>query len=736
MISVEGAAVVGFLRVIRPIARGFRVIRLASAMYKQHQQMMKNLAKRRAQRHQLSNSGASQSSQQLNADVNKVQRFALRFVDHIAVQVVTWVAIFVDVTIAIIMLTDVDEEESTADALGVVSIVAVSWLLFEILVRLVGKGHKFFLEIMNVIELVVVIAALWIDEVTILRAMRPAFRGMRLLRVLIVIYNKRGNATNSMRHAVRMNKRGYVDGQYDLDLCYVTDQIIAMSVPALGKESLYRNPIERVAKFFNEQHTNSYLILNFCSEKDYPVEQFFGRCLRFAFDDHSVPTLEMMFEFATLVHCFLSQQPANVAAIHCKGGKGRTGTMCCAYLLHAGLAKTAAQALGHFECRRTDEHIADTPKQGVETASQVRFVHYFAQCVRQGGFPKPAATVRLVGVRVTGMRYRKERSVYVKAYAWGLDRVKRSWQQGPRGLPHVDMSSGKRVKVKRNKIDHHINNVTNKVTNTVVGVLEMGAGGWPSQQSAGEGSGLHREGTMVEVADEEEDVEVVSSTLGGGDTDDDGSRLDLEDLPFQTARTRRQLVKEALNDEQDGGAGCATSLECLLDTREAAQAESQAQDTAGLIENSMPLAATDFAWDIHENEMKGEVKFEFHCRDKISKKKKGFNLMRVHKKKPKTDKDGNFELMLFSLWIHTSFLQESGTCVVSDVPGRTDVKLHTLSFTRYELDKGTGAPKLKSYGPATEVELDFLVPVTQSPAPTAAAARGQVAPRPEAMAES
>jgi len=36
------------------------------------------------------------------------------------------------------------------------------------------------------------------------------------------------------------------DEEFDLDMSYITDKIIAMSFPASGLESMYRNPISDV----------------------------------------------------------------------------------------------------------------------------------------------------------------------------------------------------------------------------------------------------------------------------------------------------------------------------------------------------------------------------------------------------------------------------------------------------------------------------------------------------------
>ena len=57
-------------------------------------------------------------------------------------------------------------------------------------------------------------------------------------------------------------------------------------------------------------------------------------------------------------------------AIHCKGGKGRTGTMICILLIELGLFEDAANSLEYFGQRRTDKNVSEK-FQGVETASQV-----------------------------------------------------------------------------------------------------------------------------------------------------------------------------------------------------------------------------------------------------------------------------------------------------------------------------------------------------------------------------
>lgn len=77
-----------------------------------------------------------------------------------------------------------------------------------------------------------------------------------------------------------------------------------------------------------------------------------------------------MLKFSASVREWMNEDEKNIIAVHCKGGKGRTGTMICVFLIDLGKFNDAEHCLGYFGDRRTDKNVA-SKFQGVETPSQV-----------------------------------------------------------------------------------------------------------------------------------------------------------------------------------------------------------------------------------------------------------------------------------------------------------------------------------------------------------------------------
>ena len=129
-----------------------------------------------------------------------------------------------------------------------------------------------------------------------------------------------------------------------------------MGYPSSNKlEGIIRNQIESVSKFLQERHPNSFKVFNLCSESDYKFAHFNNMIEWIPIDDHNPPRFEQILEFCSSVHTWLSEQSDHVAAIHCKAGKGRTGTMISCYLIFAKQVVNPFDAMIEFGNKRCSD---------------------------------------------------------------------------------------------------------------------------------------------------------------------------------------------------------------------------------------------------------------------------------------------------------------------------------------------------------------------------------------------
>jgi phosphatidylinositol-3,4,5-trisphosphate 3-phosphatase and dual-specificity protein phosphatase PTEN len=69
-----------------------------------------------------------------------------------------------------------------------------------------------------------------------------------------------------LRTLVSQKKKRLIYQEYNLDLTYITNYVVAMGYPAQGTESTIRNKREDVIRFLKSKHGVAVKIYNLCME--------------------------------------------------------------------------------------------------------------------------------------------------------------------------------------------------------------------------------------------------------------------------------------------------------------------------------------------------------------------------------------------------------------------------------------------------------------------------------------
>lgn len=205
------------------------------------------------------------------------------------------------------------------------------------------------------------------------------------------------------RHVVSQNKRRYQDGGFDLDMTYITENIIAMGFPAGDMssgffgyvEGFYRNHMEEVIKFFETYHKDKYKVYNLCSERLYDASLFEGKVACFPFDDHNCPPIQLIISFCHSAYSWLKEDIENVVVVHCKAGMARTGLMISSLLLYLKFFPTAEESIDYYNQKRCVDG------KGLVLPSQIRYVKYFERILTYfNGENQPGRRCMLRGFRL------------------------------------------------------------------------------------------------------------------------------------------------------------------------------------------------------------------------------------------------------------------------------------------------------------------------------------------------
>ena len=187
-----------------------------------------------------------------------------------------------------------------------------------------------------------------------------------------------------------------------LDLCYVTDNIIATSGPgATYPQVAYRNPLKDLVKFLDSKHGDQWAIWEFRAEgTGYPDSEVYNRVWHYPWPDHHPPPFALIPLIMGSMRNWLKDKDAKgrVVVVHCKAGKGRSGTISSSYLISEE-GWTPEDAMKRFTERRMRPGFG----VGISIPSQQRWIKYVDRWKRHGKVyvERP---VEILEVHVWGLR--------------------------------------------------------------------------------------------------------------------------------------------------------------------------------------------------------------------------------------------------------------------------------------------------------------------------------------------
>ena len=165
----------------------------------------------------------------------------------------------------------------------------------------------------------------------------------------------------------------------------------------------YRNPTDALVKFLDLKHGENWAIWEFRAEgTGYPDSEVYGRIRHYPWPDHHPPPFALVPNIMASMRNWVkdpnAEKNGRVIVVHCKAGKGRSGTVACSYLISEE-KWSMEDALARFTARRMRVGFG----AGVSIPSQLRWVGYVERWTNIGKVYMERQ-IEILEVHVWGLR--------------------------------------------------------------------------------------------------------------------------------------------------------------------------------------------------------------------------------------------------------------------------------------------------------------------------------------------
>lgn len=187
--------------------------------------------------------------------------------------------------------------------------------------------------------------------------------------------------------------------------------VVTSGPSSVWPKKAYRNPTDQLVKFLDYKHDKNWAIFEFRAEgTGYPDSEVYNRIHHFPWPDHHPPPFALIPNLMASMRNWLhgdeeqekhtaDKEKRRVAVVHCKAGKGRSGTVACSYLIsQEGWSR--ADALKRFTERRMRAGFGE----GVSIPSQLRYVTYVDRWTNELQKHYVERPVEILEVHVWGLR--------------------------------------------------------------------------------------------------------------------------------------------------------------------------------------------------------------------------------------------------------------------------------------------------------------------------------------------